>query len=102
MRKITEEICKAFRNGEKKTIGNSHTDGVRLFLFGNCIAKKEEVSIWINNQGYTTQTTKERLNGLLEMLGHPRIYQKNWEWYWGDDQSFPNNEWVLVSVNGID
>lgn len=82
MRKVTKQVGKAFINGHKKTVGNTHTDGKALYLHGNLIAEKVSDGIRITNAGWKSVTTKERLNGLLELLGVTlRIYQKNFVWY---------------------
>ncbi len=96
MRKITQDIVNAFIAGNARTIGNSHTDGEGLYLHGNCIAKKEGGQILVSNAGWTSNTTKERLNGLLDVLGKPRIYQRDWEWYWKDGEEFPFHIFVAV------
>lgn len=94
MRKVTEQIVRAFRNGENKRIGNSETRNGMLFLHGNKIAEYRNGSLWITNAGWQSNTTKERLNALPNV----RIHQKNWAWYlngieWG-------GEWVEVSTWG--
>lgn len=99
MRKITQNIVHAFIAGYTRTIGNSHTDGDALFLHGNRIAEKREDGIYISNAGWSTVTTKERLNGLLDSLGKPGIFQRNWEWFrmsesgdtWKDATPFPED-----------
>ena len=104
MRIITKEIVKAFMNGEGRSIGNSSTDGKTMLLHGHTIARKTGVYVQINNCGYETNTTKERLNGLLDYIGlkdSHRIYQRNFEWYWKDGESFPCNQWVTVTEESL-
>ena len=36
--------------------------------------------------GWQTNVTKERLNGILMAFGLPTIYQKNWQWYIGEEK----------------
>ena len=75
-----------------------------IFLHGHRIAHydREESILLINNCGYETNTTKSRLNTLINFVCDPTkngIFQKNWEWYIkinGDTHSFPSNEWVAV------
>ena len=48
--------------------------------------------IYVNNRGYQTNTTKDRLNAHLPLRFH--IFQKNWEWYINvrasaDDPTYP-------------
>jgi hypothetical protein len=94
MRRITTDIIRAFRNRERKTIGNSYTDGNALYLFGNKIAEFRNQELWISNAGWKSATTKERLNGLSGV----NIVQRRGEWYlnglpWG-------GEWVQVNTFG--
>lgn len=42
MRKVSEQIARAFLNGQAKSVGNSSTDGKQLFLHGNLIARKDD------------------------------------------------------------
>ena len=75
-----------------------------IYLHGHCIAMYSP-STWtlnVNNCGYTTRTTKSRLNALINWVADPTkngIFQKNWEWFIkinGDIHSFPDNTWVAV------
>ena len=75
-----------------------------VYLHGHCIAMYTP-STWtlkVNNCGYATNTTKSRLNALINWVADPTcngIFQKNWEWYIkinGDIHSFPDNTWVAV------
>ena len=60
-----------------------------LLLHGNIIATatkkfingKYESSITMDSAGWQTNTTKERLNGLLHHLNAGSIYQKNFQWF---------------------
>jgi len=109
MRKITYDAARAFLDGKSLTIGNTHTDGTNLYLHGNMIAttgkdhpggllyssparlgqgwkfgpvKNGELKITL--AGWPTVTTRERLNGVLELAGIKyRLYQKNHEQYYG-------------------
>lgn len=77
MRKVTSEIIKAFLNHEKRSIGNSVTNGTTLYLHSNPIAKHTANGIEITNCGWETNTTKERLNGIPGV----HITQKNFIWF---------------------
>jgi len=92
MRKITELAVKKFLNHENFRMGNtdvwsgfecSMTLISRMSLHGNEIATKvrHSNSILIDSCGWFSNTTKERLNGLLDTLGLPKIQQKNFRWY---------------------
>mgnify|MGYP005838283939 CR=1 FL=1 len=42
MRKVTQQIKKAFEKGESLKVGNTRTDGKSVFLHGNEIVKRSE------------------------------------------------------------
>ena len=76
-----------------------------VYLHGHKIASYERKlngRLFINNCGYKTNTTKSRLNALIDFVADPTkngIFQKNWEWFikiHGDIHSFPDNTWVNV------
>lgn len=100
-RKITKDSVKAFLSGENFRRDNTEVrstgESIHLYLHGSCIATRTPWNgdICINNQGYQTVTTKERLNGLLYALGLAPIYQKNFKWY-RDDEEFPSDTWVQI------
>lgn len=92
MRKITEEVVGAFERMTPRTLGNTHTDGMSLFLHGNEIARHTTEGIKITNAGWMSNTTKERLNGLRGVS----ISQKKGVWYLNGKEW--DGEWVLVST----
>ena len=103
MRQVTEQVIQAFLNSENKSVGNTSTDGQSLWLHGNKIARKTDEGIEINNCGYKTNVTKERLNGLLQLgvfrFPVPRIFPRKFRWYLevaGKFVEFPCNVWVSV------
>ena len=81
MRKITREAQRAFKRGRKFKKDNTQVevfeDMTTLRLHGNLIAWENDTGVFIQNAGYFTATTKERLNGLYGV----HIQQKNFEWY---------------------
>ncbi len=87
MRKITKESVKAFFNNYNYNKNNtsvlSGEDVTRFYLHGNLIAFKynKQRILSINNCGWFSNTTKERLNGILKHIGNAGIYQKNFEWF---------------------
>lgn len=112
MRKITEQSVRAFLDGQVFNSGNmnvSVVDGdVHLYLHGNLIARKftvpggfgveDSVRIEIRDAGWQSNTTKERLNGLLDTMGaRMHIYQRNFEWFIG---SHSWNGRALFTISG--
>jgi hypothetical protein len=101
MRKITEESVKAFLNkGEFKkqnmrVFYDKYDNTSRMLLHGNCIATlifdatNKRNMLTINNCGWQSNTTKERLNALTGV----RIVQKNFTWY------LNGKEWNGKNIN---
>ena len=78
MYRITERICDAFLSGMSLKIDNTLTKNAEIWLHGSKIAfwSTDEV-LQISLRGWNTVTTRERLNGLLTMLGSNwRIVQR--------------------------
>lgn len=77
MRKITEEACRAFYNGYYFNKDNTRVyrgdDGkMNMQLHGNLIAAYTERGIEIRDGGMMSNTTKERIRGILEERGRVR------------------------------
>ena len=75
-----------------------------VYLHGHRIAVyyPKDSTLHINNCGYETNTTKSRLNVLIDFVCggvNNGIYQHNWNWFLrrnGVVEDFPSNEWVAV------
>ena len=97
MRKIEREMIQAIidrRNFSKANTrvvlhagdpskGEDRKD-MRVYLHGNWIAEyTQDGQLYINHQGWKTNTTKSRLNALVKhVLGELScIYQYNFEWF---------------------
>ena len=65
MRKVTEQIKKAFEEGRSLKVGNTETDGKTVWLHGNAIVKRDPDGLvrW-SLAGWNTPTTRERVNGI--------------------------------------
>lgn len=106
MRQITRESINAFLNGQTfnkqnmsvtvdqyKDPNNIYLKLTTLRLHGNAIAKRQNGQLYITNAGWSTNTTKERLNALPNV----RIQQKAFSWYlngreWSGEWTNPE-EW---------
>lgn len=96
MRKVTRNCAQAFIDGRTYTEGNTSvfigSNGERVMtLHGNTIARMTEgdpgvsAELSITLAGWPTPTTRERLNGLLEIAGSfQRVWQENHAQYFGD------------------
>ena len=98
MRQITAQTAHAVEQKKNMSKGNMAvfykkdtyfdlTAGRNLslvYLHGNLIAafNHRESNLYIRSAGWQSNTTKERLNGLLNYFGYNLgIYQKDWNWY---------------------
>ena len=110
MRKIERQMLQAIvderSHWSKDNTRVESTDGISsVYLHGHKIAEFEHRlngKLWINNCGYETNTTKSRLNALIDFvlggIGNG-IFQKNWNWYLMKDHQvtdFPSGEWVAL------
>ena len=98
MRKVTRETVEAFVAGRSRTVANTTTDGTRLLLHGNLIAEKmPDGSIYATLAGWGSPTTRERLNGLCDVLGLGRpFHQSKHVQYFGDRPISTTETIVLV------
>lgn len=84
MRKITKEATIAFFNNQNYKNSNTQViatkDYVELRLYNNIIAFKNTSGTYISDAGWKTNTTKERLNGILNQFSKS-LFQKNGIWY---------------------
>lgn len=89
MRDITRESVNAFlwgftfRKSNMKVIITSEES--KLYYHNNLIAIKDRITnkVRITNAGWESNTTKERLNGVINLSQSKmeRIYQKDFIWY---------------------
>lgn len=89
MKKITEKSTKAFINGKSFNEGNTEvkrldSGDLEFNLFGNRIAllTDNQTTLIINHCGWLTNTTKERLNGLLSVYNLGYIQQEKKRFYY--------------------
>ena len=109
MRKIERQMLQAIvddRSHWSKDNTRVESDGeyAIVSLHGHRIAVyyPKDQTLHINNCGYETNTTKSRLNVLIDFVfggvGNG-IFQHNWNWYLvrdGKQSEFPSNEWVAL------
>ena len=110
MRKIERQMLQAIvderPHWSKDNTRVESTDGISsVYLHGHRIAEYEHRlngQLHINNCGYETNTTKSRLNVLIDFVfggvGNG-IFQRNWDWYLvrdGKQSDFPSGEWVAL------
>ena len=87
MRKIETLMNAAITNGRNFSSGNTtvtHKDGVaNVFLHGNKIAEVGDGFVTLFDGGWQSNTTKSRLNAILQEHGIKGecVFQKNWNWF---------------------
>jgi len=105
MRQITKKMVSVFLQQDEVAIKSGDdqvtcVDGEKaLHLHGHVIALQKKGKVEISNRGYETNVTKDRLNGVLELMGKSKykIYRKNFVWYWKNGKEFPFNEMTKVN-----
>lgn len=89
MRKIERAMNRAVRSRSNFSSSNTKVvagwDGeADVYLHGNHIATVKSNSIIIKDGGWQSNTTKSRLNALLDEFSYGmRVFQKNYEWFVG-------------------
>jgi hypothetical protein len=100
MRQETQKIMSAFLRGEKASAQRTHTDGYSVWLHGNLIAERGKSKTWFTLAGWPTVTTRDRINGLLELSGSDcRVFQKNGTQFLTNGETvreLGDSEWVSV------
>jgi len=100
MRQETQKIMSAFLKGEKASAQRTNTDGYSVWLHGNLIAERGTTKTWFTLAGWPTVTTRDRVNGLLQLSGSDyRVFQKNGTQFLTngkDVREIGDSEWVSV------
>ena len=90
MRKIEQQMNRAvvnkndWSNSNTFVDYNSNTNCSTVVLHRTAIAVYDHntQALKLNSGGYTTNTTKSRLNAILdEVMYGAKVFQKNWDWY---------------------
>ena len=91
MRKIEMMMNSAIRYRKNFSSGNTTVrafkESVDVFLHGNHIASLDTAThaLTLKDGGWQSNTTKSRLNALLEEFAPDRrIFQKDWQWFVSD------------------
>ena len=90
MRKLEKQMNFALSNkgnwaGSNTTVTyNENTNCSSVYLHGHQIATLDHSTkaVKLSSWGYTTVTTKSRLNAILDEVKYGcRVFQKNWNWF---------------------
>lgn len=110
MRKIEHDMCAAIRARDVINTGNTQvtqlpqTGQAIVTLFDNPIAviNYYKGSLLLDDCGFRTDTTKSRLNALLDMFtasgGGQGIYSRAGLWYWRESEPWPGKVSVRLLV----
>ena len=102
MRKIETQMNKAIRSRKDWKSGNTRVEitydwvteksAAIVYLHGNKIAVVDEENVQIFDGGWQSNTTKSRLNAIIEEFIMPAagVFQKNWEWFVKLSHDFSN------------
>ena len=89
MRVIETQIVDAMTKAKEAFLSKRdrvliNVDGsVVYYLWKSPIVKLKDGVLLINNFGYKTKTTKQRINAILSGFGKKEgIYQKGFKWFW--------------------
>lgn len=96
MRKISRDSVSSFLSGRAYRGGNVETAKGFYMLHGNTIASMDaHGTIFLNDCGWRTNVTKERLNAILKLAGTPyRIIQRKHGWLIEDTSNFSLRVWT--------
>jgi len=99
MRQETQKIMSAFLRSQKASAARTNTDGHNVWLHGNKIAQRSEGDfVDFSLAGWPTVTTRDRINGLLELSGSDyRVFQKNGTQFLAngtDVREIGDSEWI--------
>ena len=82
---------------------NSNTNCSTIVLHRTAIAVYDHNTnaLKLNSGGYTTNTTKSRLNAILqELIGCAGVFQKNWNWFLNYNNVTHNFNDGMILCNG--
>lgn len=105
MKKVTEITVNALAEGKTKKLWNTEVclwlSCFDYYLHDNLIAmynpRKKE--LWISDAWRRTQVTKERLNWILRKFKLWRILQKDFQWYFSDNEWLHEWKWSKEFTN---
>jgi hypothetical protein len=87
MRKIEQQMVNAIKNSVDFKLANTQvvscTNVSDVYLHGNLIARIGETWMELFDGGWQSNTTKSRLNALLQAFGMEGeyVFQKNFQWF---------------------
>ena len=111
MRKIEKQMNRAvvnkndWSNSNTVVEYNSNTDCSTVYLHNNRIATYDHnnEALKLSSCGYTTNTTKSRLNAILsEIFVGACVYQENWNWFFNyNNQTHDFFDGMIITEGGV-
>tara|TARA_R100001594_G_scaffold38317_1_gene69353 strand:- start:157 stop:495 length:339 start_codon:yes stop_codon:yes gene_type:complete len=111
MRKIEQQMNRAivnkndWSNSNTNVEYNSFTDCSTVVLHRTAIATYDHKNeaLKLNSGGYTTNTTKSRLNAILsEIFVGACVYQENWNWFFNyNNQTHDFFDGMIITEGGV-
>ena len=111
MRKIEQQMNRAivnkndWSNSNTFVEYNSNTNCSTVVLHRTAIAVYDHnnEALKLNSGGYTTNTTKSRLNAILsEIFVGACVYQKNWNWFFNyNNQTHDFFDGMIITEGGV-
>ena len=85
---------------------NSNTNCSSIYLHGHQIATFDHnlKALKISSCGYTTNTTKSRLNAIQEEVKYGcKVFQKNWDWFvnYNDQTTLFRDGMILLDADSL-
>ena len=112
MRKLERQMNFAISNkgdwcgSNTQVTYNENTNCSSVRLHGHQIATfcHETRAVKIDSCGYTTRTTKSRLNAILEEVKYGcSVFQKNWDWFvnYNDQTTLFRDGMILLDADSL-
>ena len=112
MRKLERQMNFAISNkgnwaGSNTSVSyNDSTNCSSIYLHGHQIATFDHnlKAVKLSSCGYTTNTTKSRLNAILDEVKYGcKVFQKNWDWFvnYNDQTTLFRDGMILLDADSL-
>ena len=112
MRKLERQMNFAISNkgnwaGSNTSVSyNESTNCSSIYLHGHQIATFDHnlKAVKLSSCGYTTNTTKSRLNAILDEVKYGcKVFQKNWDWFvsYNDQTTLFRDGMILLDADSL-
>ena len=111
MRKIETQMNRAIVNKNDWSNSNTFVDYNSNTDCSTVVLHRTAIAVWdhnneavkLNTGGYTTNTTKSRLNAILDQVMYgARVYQKNFDWFLSyNNQTYDFIDGMILTQGGV-